>query len=169
MTQHQRFLQRLRESKCGVAAVAYWLFRRNNHVELEPTRYAPTPGDGHFSDKGDLFRHARGRRRRWEVKTLFEIVFTCAADYPHRDMFIASVANVEKYGHEVERWAIVSADLNTVAILDPATKPLWRIVEKEMPNTGNMERKYACDPELFVYYRMDLDEDQEVPAENPVP
>lgn len=144
VTQHERFLERLRASKRGVFAVAYWLHGFGYTVEIAANGEAPTASDHqNFVDHGDLFITRDSRRRRIEVKTV-GFTFTGRADWPFNEVFVSNVATVDRSGDEVAVWITVSNDLAAAAIIDSETRAVWNVRTILARNTGNEERNYAA-------------------------
>jgi len=149
--QHDGFLSRLDGSQPAVDAVAAWLRRRGHKVDVPELRKAPTAAEAaDYSDRGDIWL-----MQRVEVKGL-SILFTSAADWPFREVFVSSKDDVEKNGSAVLAYVSVSADLRYAAIIGRATRPSWYVTpEKLNRNTGNRERFYACPVPLVVFKRME--------------
>ena len=143
--QHAKFLARLRGSKPGVFAFAYWLNSRGFTIEIPPTEEAPTAADHpNYIDKGDLFAwRSPGERLRIEVKTL-GVNFTGRADWPFPEVFVASVLSVNRSIEDVYAWVSVSNDLGAAVMVKATTWETWTRTTKTASNTGNDEIFYAA-------------------------
>jgi hypothetical protein len=144
--QHAKFIERLRGSKRGVFAFAYWLSARGHWIEIPSTEEAPTAADHpDYIDKGDLFawKAGFGRKLRIEVKTL-GITFSGKGDWPFSEVFVSSVASVDRSLEEVHAWVSVSHDLAAAVIVKQTTWETWTIKTGLVSNTGNVESNYAC-------------------------
>ena len=144
-SQHAKFLSRLRGSRPGVWAFAYWLNSRGYTVEVPPIEEAPTAADHPlFVDSGDLFAWKKGGERlRIEVKTL-GVTFSSAADWPFREVFVSNVASVHRSIEEVYAWVSVSNDLAAAVMVKATTWETWYKTTCMVSNTGNAETNYAA-------------------------
>ena len=120
--QHAKFIDRLRGSKRGQWAFAYWLNSQGYWTMIPPIKEAPTAAEHKkYRDKGDVFAWEEGGPRlRVEVKTL-GIVFTGPRDWPYREVFVASEASVRRAIGDVFAWVSVSDDLAAAAIVEETT------------------------------------------------
>jgi hypothetical protein len=146
--QHSRFQQRLRSSSKAVAVVAAWLNAKGKHVEMPPMQIAPTASQAdNYLDSGDIYII---ERKRCEVKHL-GVNFTCANDWPFREIFISNVSAVDRSLEQVSAWISVSKDMKYAAIIKPDSKDRWHISKKKASNTGNVESYYAANIEDAVF------------------
>lgn len=156
-SQHDKFLARLRASKPGVFAFAYWLNdSRKFTVEIPPTEEAPTAAEhAKFADSGDLFAWKKsGPRLRIEVKTL-TVTFTGRQDWPFREVFVDSVLSVNRSIGDVYAWVSVSADLKAAVMVKESTWEAWYPVTKLNSNTGNEETFYAAPLDAVTFISLD--------------
>ncbi len=154
--QHARFLRRLKRSSDAVFKVARWLHDRGRIVEIPTIQFSPTTTAApNFFDDGDLFSidPKTGDRRRIEVKHR-STIFTGAADWPFKDVFVSSVKSVERALGGVAAYVTVSHDLRAIAVITHETSSAWYIVEEVASNTNNKERYYACPLGLVRFYRL---------------
>jgi hypothetical protein len=152
--QHQNFLQRLSDSRDAVFAVARWLSRHGEDVEIPATRFAPSPEVADdFVDAGDVFATRNGRRRLIEVKGSRHFFIS---HWPFADhFFLAKAAAVERRKGLVAAYVIVAAGLRHAAYVRGDTAERWYLHEAKASNTGNIERVYACSPTLATFVDLD--------------
>jgi hypothetical protein len=151
--QHAKFIERLRGSRRGVFAFAYWLSARGHWIEIPSTEEAPTAADHlDYIDKGDLFawKAGFGRKLRIEVKTL-GITFSGKGDWPFPEVFVDSVASVDRTLEEVHAWVSVSNDLAAAVIVKQTTSATWSKTTRLNRNTGNAETFYAAPLEAVQF------------------
>lgn len=166
MGQHQRFLERVRQSHAAVFAVAeyYHNLGKEYSVQIAALRLAPTAADApEYSDDGDLILNrliveqwkGGGVFWRWrvEVKHRPDIPFTCAADYPYDTIMVAKQESVDK-ADDAATYVTVSADLRYGAFIPIRTRPVWKEMECRAGNTGNIERQYLCPKPLARFERL---------------
>jgi len=145
--QHDRFLERLKNSSRAVFVIAQMQHAKGHTVEIPKTRFAPTAAEAdQYLDDGDLIVDGE----RIEIKHR-DIDFTSRADWPYRDMFVSNVAAVERAGDEVTAYMVVSKDYSHVATIPRSTKDYWYTVEVLAKNTGNVERNYSCPIDYVVF------------------
>jgi hypothetical protein len=143
-SQHEKFIARLRGSKPGVFAFAYWLNARGYWIEIPPTEEAPTAADHpDYIDKGDLFAWKNGPKLRIEVKTL-GVIFTGRDDWPFPEVFVANAPSVDRSLEEVYAWVSVSNDLAAAVMVKVTTWETWRLTTRTASNTGNYETYYSA-------------------------
>jgi hypothetical protein len=154
-TQHARFIARLRASKPGVFAFAYWLSSRGYWVEIAPTREAPCAAEHpQYIDQGDLFAWKEGGPRlRIEVKTL-SVTFSGRNDWPYPNVFVASAMSVDRAIDEVYAWVSVSHDLGAAVMMEATTFGTWTRTTKTASNTGNDEIFYAAPMEGVKFIKL---------------
>jgi hypothetical protein len=156
-SQHAKFIERLRGSKPGVFAFAYWLNSQGFWVEIAPTEEAPCAADHpQYVDKGDLFAWKKGGPRlRVEVKTL-GVTFSGAADWPFPDVFVASKMSIDRAlgAGEVYAWVSVSHDLAAAVMTKATTRKTWAETTKHASNTGNDEIFYAAPLEEVRFIKL---------------
>jgi hypothetical protein len=154
-SQHAKFLDRLRGSKRGQWAFAYWLSSQGYWVTIPPLREAPTAAEHrNYRDNGDVFAWEEGGPRlRIEVKTL-GVTFTGRRDWPYREVFVASVDSVRRAIGDVFAWVSVSDDLGAAAIVEERTSDEWYIRTCPVSNTGNVESNFACPLDLVKFVKL---------------
>jgi hypothetical protein len=152
--QHQNFLQRLSDSRDAVFAVARWLSRHGEDVEIPAIKFAPAAAAADdFVDAGDVFATRAGRRRLIEVKGSRHFFIS---RWPFQDhFFLAQAAAVERRKGAVAAYVVVSAGLRHAAYVRGDTAERWYVHEARAANTGNIERVYACSPSLATFVDLD--------------
>ncbi len=88
-------------------------------------------------------------------------IFTGAADWPFKEVFVSSAKSVERALGGVAAYITVSRDLKAIAVITGDTSREWYIAQKKASNTGNVERYYACPLGLVRFYRLTNGDDDE--------
>jgi hypothetical protein len=156
--QHARFQERVRNSRPAVEAVALHLQCDGYETDIAELSIAPTARQAaKYADHGDLFVTDYNKQLTWlyEVKGL-STVFTCAADWPHREVFVdrrERVDKVERDGESPRFYYSVNPAFTHCAIIDvPATRAHWYVSKGRLnKNTGNHEDFYACPTGLVIF------------------
>ena len=155
MSQHGRFLSRLRDLSRAVFAVAFFQHQRGRKVEIPPLQFAPDASQHElFVDEGDLYVWVSGKRLRFEIKHL-GVNFTGADDWPFKEAFVSNVAAVDRAGADVQFYVSVSNDMRFAAIISGRTRDRWYTTTALARNTGNDEQYYACPIELVIFERLE--------------
>jgi hypothetical protein len=147
---YRRFRARLEASRKAVNAVAEYLKGRGHEVEVPEIKITPNVFEAaNFFDVGDILIRTEGRWRRIEVKGANKL-FKCREEWPHKNMFVASVASVDR-AKDVWAYFTTSSDLAYAGIIMDTTRPHWYRMTALAPNTGRFEYNYAC-PIGFVRF-----------------
>jgi hypothetical protein len=148
--QHNKFLTRLDKSRAAVFRVAEWISCKGFSVTIPSISFAPDASK-HMEhiDDGDIFITRAGREKveRVEVKHV-DIDFDCRADWPYPVMFISSKDVVDRADPKPLFYIVVNKEMTHGAIIYYSSKDAWTVETRRMKNTGNMETKYAIDPDL---------------------
>lgn len=156
---HAEFQERVRKSVPVVQLVAQHLQLEGYEIDIPELRIAPTASQAKdYADHGDMFvtDYARQFTWRYEVKGL-STKFTCAADWPHTQVFVDRrhrVDKVERDGESPRFYYYVNKARTHVAILDvPLTREHWYVCPGVLnqKHTGNYEDYYACPTGLVIF------------------
>ena len=148
------FVDDLRRSDLAVRHVAAWLRRLGHNVTVPPLRVRPSVAErAAYRDAGDLYIHdIPPDPLRVEVKRLWSVSFTCAADFPFASLFIMAVHKWTRATPRPYAVVVLDAAMHTAAVIDGRTANTWHRVTYR--GSGREETVYACAPGCASFFRV---------------
>jgi hypothetical protein len=154
LSQHQRFLQRLDNSRASIFLVAEWLHKRGYSVSIPAIRYAPKASEQlDYVDEGDIIIERDGVKSLVEVKHI-QKHFTCREDWPFPRVYMANLAASERFAGKTVSYFIVNNDMTHMGIIYNHTKEHWYPHKTNATNTGNVEIFMSCPPEHVEFRKI---------------
>ena len=135
---HQGFLAALEKSQQSVCAVAVYLTRLGQTIQMNGLQKAPTPQQRDaFRDLGDL--HIL---KRLEVKQR-TIDWTCRYDYPFSDFLVTGKSSFDQ-GEKPLGFIILNRAGTHAAMINCDTRHQWSVRSVRHPRDTEAET-YVCD------------------------
>ena len=148
---------RMRASSSPVFLIGLHMHRRGYDIEIPAMTYASDVSEieSHV-DRGDLFVHIGGERRRFECRHWERTSFTCRGDFPHPHFF---VGNIEPLNRATDLYAAVQLCKETthMGIVMADTRPSWYETRFFNPLTKREEQVYAVPIDLVAFKPLVID------------
>lgn len=140
------FVRRFQTSRTAIFKVAEYLHREKGlNVAIPSMVLSPNVSSSMgYSDKGDLFVWANGKKTFIIDVKHKQIDFTCAENFPFQDEYImvASVASVTRL--PAFAYFVVNRQMTHAFVVKGDTKHLWHISHVKDKERGDSEDKYMC-------------------------